>query len=123
MSAPGLGIDRSVSVSEAKTKLASLVRRARQKNEILSLTHHGVPSAVLLSIDQYQGFIETAEILSDRKAMRSLRRSLKQPARGSGLATERYSVRGFNELNLGVASGGAWVSRSSVRILPALFQA
>jgi antitoxin YefM len=75
MLASGLGIDRSISVSEAKAKLASLVGRAGQKSEIAVLTHHGVPSAVLLSIDQYQGFIETAEILSDRKAMRSLRRS------------------------------------------------
>ena len=82
MSASGLGIDRSTSVSEAKTKLASLVRRARQKNEIVTLTHHGVSSAVLLTIDQYQGFIETAEILGDRKAMRSLRRSLKQAGKG-----------------------------------------
>jgi prevent-host-death family protein len=82
MSAPGLGIDRSVSVSEAKAKLASLVRRVREKSEIAVLTHHGVPSAVLLSIDQYQGFIETAEILSDRKAMRSLRRSLRQAGKG-----------------------------------------
>ena len=82
MSALGLGIDRSMSISKAKTKLASLVRRVREKSEIVALTHHGVPSAVLLSIDQYQGFIETAEILSDRKAIRSLRRSLKQVGKG-----------------------------------------
>ena len=82
MLASGLGIDRSISVSEAKTKLASLVRSVRQKSEIAALTHHGVPSAVLLSIDQYQGFIETAEILSDRKEMRSLRRSLRQAGKG-----------------------------------------
>jgi antitoxin YefM len=82
MLAPGLGIDRSMSVSRAKTKLASLVRRVREKNEIVALTHHGVPSAVLLSIDHYQGFIETAEILSDPKAIRSLRRSSKQVGKG-----------------------------------------
>ncbi len=82
MSASGLGIGRSMSVSEAKTKLTSLVRRVRQKNEIVALTHHGVPSAVLLSIDQYLGFIETAEILSDPKATRSLRHSLTQVGKG-----------------------------------------
>ncbi len=82
MLVPGLGIDRSMSVSEAKTKLASLVSRVREKNEIVALIHHGVPSAVLLNIDQYQGLIETAEILSDRKTMRSLRHSLKQAGKG-----------------------------------------
>ena len=82
MLVPGLGIDRSMSVSEAKAKLASLVSRAGQKNEVVELTHHGIPSAVLLSIDQYQGFIETAEIRSDRKTIRSLRHSLKQAGKG-----------------------------------------
>jgi PHD/YefM family antitoxin component YafN of YafNO toxin-antitoxin module len=77
-----LGIDRSFSVSETKTKLTSLVRHVKEKNEIVALPHHGVPSAVLLNIDQFQGLIETAEILSDRKAMRSLRRSLKQVGKG-----------------------------------------
>ena len=82
MSASGLGIDRFISISEAKTKLTSLVRRVKEKNEIVALTHHEGSSAVLLSIDQYQGLIETAEILSDRKAMRSLIRSLKQGGKG-----------------------------------------
>ena len=82
MLVPGLGIGRSVSVSEAKANLASLVRRVREKNEIVVLAHHGVPSAALLSIDQYQGLIETVEILSDRKTMRSLRRSLRQAGKG-----------------------------------------
>jgi antitoxin YefM len=93
MSASGLGIDRSVSVSKAKTKLTSLVRRVKTRNEIvaLALTHHGVPSAVLLSIDQYQGLIETAEILSDRKAMRSLRRSLKQVGKGEWIDHQECS--------------------------------
>jgi PHD/YefM family antitoxin component YafN of YafNO toxin-antitoxin module len=38
----------------------------------------GVPSAVLLSMDQFKGLMETIEILSDQKAMRGLRLSLKQ---------------------------------------------
>lgn len=82
MAASGLAIDSSVSVSEAKAKLAHLVSRVREKNEVMTLTHHGVPSAVFLSLDQYQGFIETVEIFSDRKAIRSLRRSLKQVGKG-----------------------------------------
>ena len=38
----------------------------------------GVPTAVLLSMEHFEGLMETLEILSDQKAMRALRRSLKQ---------------------------------------------
>lgn len=50
----------------------------QNKQEIVAITRDGVPSAVLLSMDQFEGLMETIEILSDQKSMRALRRSLKQ---------------------------------------------
>lgn len=78
MSTAALKLDRFMSVSGGKAELHALVKRVDRENEVVVLTDHGVPSAVLLSIDQYEGLIETAEILSDRKTLRSLRRSMKQ---------------------------------------------
>jgi PHD/YefM family antitoxin component YafN of YafNO toxin-antitoxin module len=54
----------------------------KHKREIVAITRGGVPSAVLLSMDQYEGVMETIEILNDQKSMRSLRRSLKQVKSG-----------------------------------------
>ena len=75
-------VDEFVSVSEAKNKLLSVIRRMKHKREIVAITRGGVPSAVLLSMDQYEGVMETIEILNDQKSMRSLRRSLKQVKSG-----------------------------------------
>lgn len=50
----------------------------KHKQEIVAITRDGVPSAVLLSMDQFEGLMETIEVLSDQKSMRALRRSLKQ---------------------------------------------
>jgi prevent-host-death family protein len=75
-------VDRALSVSEAKNKLLSVIRRMKHKREIVAITRGGVPSAVLLSMDQYEGVMETIEILNDQKSMRSLRRSLKQVKSG-----------------------------------------
>lgn len=50
--------------------------------EIVAIAQGGVPSAVLLSMDQFEGLMETIEILSDQKSMRALRRSLKQAEKG-----------------------------------------
>ena len=82
-------IDTFVSVIEAKKRLPDMIQRIKHKQEIVAITHDGVPSAVLLSMDQFVGLMETIEILSDQKSMRALRRSLKQAEKGNGSATAR----------------------------------
>ncbi|MDR4462805.1 MAG: type II toxin-antitoxin system Phd/YefM family antitoxin [Nitrospira sp.] len=67
-----------LSVSEVKNRLSSLIHRVKHWQEVVAITRDGVPSAVLLSMDQFAGLIETGVILSDQKSMRALRRSLKQ---------------------------------------------
>ena len=83
-------LDRFVSVSHAKTHLLDLVRTLEKRQDVVAITRDGTPAAVLLSMEQYEGLIETLELLSDAGARRSLRRSLRQ------------------------ARAGRWVSHSSV---------
>ncbi len=71
-------VSEFVSISEAKNRLSSLISRMKHKQEVVAIMRDGVPSAVLLSMDQFAGLMETCEILSDQKSMRALRRSLKQ---------------------------------------------
>jgi antitoxin YefM len=75
-------VDRFVSVTEAKNTLLDLIRGLQSSQEIVAITRDGVPSAVLLSMDQFEGFMETIEILSDQKTMRALRRAMKQAKAG-----------------------------------------
>ena len=81
-------VDRFVSVTEAKNKLLDLIRGLKSRQEIVAITRDGVPSAVLLSMDQFEGFIETIEILSDQKTMRALRRAMKQAKAGKWVSHE-----------------------------------
>lgn len=81
-------IDEFVSVSEAKNKLLDLIRRVKHRQEVVAITRDGVPSAVLLSMDQFEGPMETIEIINDQKAMRRLRRSLRQAEKGQWASHE-----------------------------------
>ena len=67
-----------VPVSKGKSQLLRLIREIEQRQEPVALTRDGVPAAVLLSMEQFQGLLETLEILADSKTMRGLRRSLEQ---------------------------------------------
>jgi antitoxin YefM len=75
-----------IPVSKAKNRLLALIRELEQHQEAIALTRDGVPAAVLLSMEHFRGLVETIEILADPKAMRSLRRSLKQVERGEWLS-------------------------------------
>jgi len=78
-------VDRFIPVTEAKNRLLELVRDLQAKDDIVAITKNGVPAAVLLSVEKFEGFLETIDILSDERAMRSLRRSLREARAGRWL--------------------------------------
>ena len=46
------------------------------------ITRNGEASAVMISPDEYEGLLETIEILSDAKTLRLLNKSLKEAKAG-----------------------------------------
>jgi len=78
-------VDRFIPITEAKTRLLDLVRDLQAEDDIIAITKNGVPAAVLLSVERFEGFLETIDILSDEKAMTSLRRSLREARAGRWL--------------------------------------
>ncbi|MGO4586805.1 type II toxin-antitoxin system Phd/YefM family antitoxin [Arthrobacter sp. 2RAF6] len=55
---------RTVPLSEAKDKLSALVEEADTTHEIIQITRHGHPSAVLMSADDLESLQETIHWLS-----------------------------------------------------------
>ena len=56
----------TVPLSEAKTHLAKLLADVEALGEEVVITRSGRPVGVLLSLTDYEGLIETLEILADR---------------------------------------------------------
>lgn len=78
---------RFLPVTEAKNRLLHLIREIDEQ-DVLTITRGGVPVAVLLSPDHYAGLLETIEVLADRQAMRSLRRSIVEGQAGRWVTAE-----------------------------------
>ena len=72
----------SLTVSEAKTHLPELIRKADRRYEAFVITKNGMPKAVLMSYDELEGLLETIDITRDRKLVKSLRKSLKDAEAG-----------------------------------------
>jgi len=62
--------------------LLDLVRKIKDSDETIAITKNGVPEVVLISMNTFIGLSETLEILSDEKAMKSIRKSIRQADKG-----------------------------------------
>ena len=82
-------VDRFIPITEAKNQFLDVVRDLQAKDTIIAITKNGVPAAVLLSVERFEGLLETIDILSDERAMTSLRRSLREARAGRWLRHDK----------------------------------
>jgi len=72
----------TVPLSHAKTHLARLLAEVQELGEQVLITRSGRPAGVLLSVQEYEGLIETLEVLADPELAEAVRRGLDEAARG-----------------------------------------
>jgi len=84
-------IQEYVPVTQAKTRLLDLVRKLKGSGDAIAITKNGVPEAVLISMEKFEGLLETLEILSDDKTMKAIRRSLRDAEKGNWISEDGVS--------------------------------
>jgi antitoxin YefM len=62
-------------LADVKNRLSEVVERLEREHGRVVITKHGRPAAVVLSIEDLEGLEETLELLSDPRAMRSIRKA------------------------------------------------
>ncbi len=63
----------TVTLSEVRSTLSSVVERVEATHERVTITRNGRPAAVLISPDDLDALEETLDVLSDPNTMRRLR--------------------------------------------------
>lgn len=77
-----------VTITEAKARLTQLLREVEELGEQILITRSGRPAGVLLSADEYEGLLETLEILADPDLSRAVRQGLRQAEAADLLSEE-----------------------------------
>lgn len=70
----------AVTLSDAKARLPRLLADVLELGESVIITRSGRPAGVLVSVDEYEGLLETLEILADPDLSAALRRGLDDAA-------------------------------------------
>jgi prevent-host-death family protein len=63
----------TLSVTEAKTHFLELIRDSQTKLKRFTFVRQGKPAAVLMNADEFEGWLETVNIMSDKKTLKNIR--------------------------------------------------
>ncbi len=83
-------------LAEIKKRLSEIVDGVEGRHDRVILTRHGRPAAVILSPDDLEALEETAEILSNPKAMRAIRKAEVDIDAGKALNAEELRAKYLN---------------------------
>jgi prevent-host-death family protein len=69
-------------LAAVKDRFSEIVDRINKQHDRVIVTRNGIPTVVLVSVEELESLEETLEILSDRDAVAALRESEQQIAEG-----------------------------------------
>jgi len=85
----------TISATNARTKLYDILEDVDKLSKRIAITSHGKTKAVLLNPDELESLEETLEILNDKRAMKSLEKSMKEIKEGKLIPLEEVLKEGF----------------------------
>ncbi len=83
----------SLTTTMAKEKLPSLVRKVHTLGEKVIITHRGEEYGVLMDVKEYEGLVETIDILKDSKTAQDISDSLKELRSGKVISFKQVIGR------------------------------
>ncbi|MDP2943647.1 MAG: type II toxin-antitoxin system Phd/YefM family antitoxin [Candidatus Omnitrophota bacterium] len=64
---------KNISTRKLRENLAGVIKDVKVNFDRYIISRRGEPEAVLMSVDDYEGWLETIEIMSDKKLMNDIR--------------------------------------------------
>ena len=75
-------MSRIIPLSEARAKFSLLVKQADRLSERFVVTKNGMPKAVVMSVKEFESWVETVDLMSNSKKMKALKQGLKEAKTG-----------------------------------------
>lgn len=84
-------MSESLPLGDAKAHLSAVVSRVSEQHDRVTVTVHGRPAVVVMSLDDLESMEETIAILSDEEAVQQLLASDEELTRGEGESEEELA--------------------------------
>jgi len=73
---------RTIPLAEAKKQFSALIKDVEEKFDRFTITKNGIGKAVILSNEEYDGLLETLDILSCKEEREAIARAKAQVKKG-----------------------------------------
>ena len=83
---------RQLGIHDAGRSLARIAKDLDEAPGVVSVQRYGKPVLAIMTWDDYQGLMETLEILKDTELMESFRRAVEQYEAGGGRDFEEFAA-------------------------------
>ena len=84
---------RTIPLAEAKKSLSAIIKDVDEKYDRFAITKNGVSKAVLLSSDEFEGILETIDILSRKEEREAIMRAKKEVQSGQTVSLKDIKSR------------------------------
>lgn len=75
--------DKILPVTDVKHQFLELLKQVQEGGGNIMITKNGIPAGVLMSMDEYEGLMETLDIMSNPETLKALRKARKNVEAGS----------------------------------------
>lgn len=79
----------TIPLTKLRPKLPQIIDRLSKYFDRCVVTRHGKPEAVMLSEEDYEGLLETLDILSDQKLVKDIKKAGEDLRKGKGIPWEK----------------------------------
>ncbi len=79
-------IEEYITVSSAKARLLEILRKIEEQHGKVVITKNGIPKAVLINYEDFEGLLETIDILSDAEMMKGIKKGLQDIRAGRAVS-------------------------------------
>ncbi len=78
----------TITLKELRPELPGVIKNIDTRLDRYIVTKRGKPVAVIMSVDDYEGFLETMDILADKEVVKRIRKSQEEIRKGKTISFE-----------------------------------
>ena len=83
----------TITLKELRPELPAIIKKIDSRLDRYVVTRRGKPVAVMISPDDYEGLLETVEILSDKESVKRIKQAKQQVKEGRTVSLEELRLR------------------------------
>jgi antitoxin YefM len=84
---------KTIPLAEAKKSLSAIIKDVDEKFDRFSITRNGVEKAVIISSEEFEGLMETLDILSHKEEKDAIMRAKGQVRKGKTVSLKDFKAR------------------------------